>query len=102
MMTDSLLAHITPGDSGFESPNPSTAWTLANQGIKDNIQKLLPGKLFYLWAQRLAGLDFLETNKPESVQLETNSEVSKLYMENIINAIKTRLESRFDLQQQPP
>jgi len=100
MMEDSLLAHITPGDTGLQSPNPATQWTLANLGLSSNIQKLLPGKLFYLWAQRLAGLDFLETNKPESGQLEAKPEVSKLYMENIINAIKTRLESRFDLQQQ--
>ena len=100
MMTDSLLAHITPGDSGFESPNPSTAWTLANQGIKDNIQKLLPGKLFYLWAQRLAGLDFLEATKSVPDQPEAQVEVSKLHMENIINSIKTRLESRADIQQQ--
>ena len=100
MMEDSLLGHITPGDTGIQSPNPATQWTLANQGLNSNIQKLLPGKLFYLWAQRLAGLDFLETNKPEPGKLETNSEVSKLYMENIINAIKTRLGSRIDLQQQ--
>ena len=100
MMEDSLLAHITPGDTGLQSPNPATQWTLSNLGLNSNIQKLLPGKLFYLWAQRLAGLDFLETSKPESGQLEAKTEVSKLYMENIINAIKTRLESRFDLQQQ--
>ena len=101
MMEDSLLAHITPGDTGLQSPNPATQWTLTNQGLNSNIQKLLPGKLFYLWAQRLAGLDFLESNKPDpGCQLETKTEVSKLYMENIINSIKTRLESRFDLQQQ--
>ena len=100
MMEDSLLAHITPGDTGLTSPNPATQWTLANQGLNKNIQKLLPGKLFYLWAQRLAGLDFLETNKPDCGQVEAKPEVSKLYMENIINAIKTRMESRFDLQQQ--
>ena len=100
LMTDSLLAHLTPGDSGQQSPNPATAWTLSLQGIKDTVDKLLPGKLLYLWAQRLAGLDFLEASQPGLEQAEAKTEVSKLYMENIINSIRTRLEARVDLQHQ--
>ena len=102
---DSILSHITRDrDSGHVSPNPANTWQLSQLGLNDSLDKLLPGKLFYFWAQRLAGLDFLEATKKvasdTSTPVEAKPEVSKLYMENIIDSIRTRLITRKSLHKQ--
>ena len=40
-------------------PTPQKRWQLAAAGLTDSWDKLLPDKLPYMWAQRLAGLNFL-------------------------------------------
>ena len=100
---DSLLSHLTPADTGDKSPNPSSSWQLSQLGITDSLSKLLPGKLFYHWVQRLAGLDFLETKQQkesETAVVEARPEVSQLYMETTINNIRSRLETRISLHKQ--
>lgn len=98
-----LLSHLTPADTGDKSPNPSSSWQLSQLGITDSLSKLLPGKLFYHWVQRLAGLDFLETKQhkeSETAVVEARPEVSQLYMETTINNIRSRLETRISLHKQ--
>ena len=100
-----LLHHLTHGDTGLASPNPATSWQLAQLGLGDSLQKLLPGQLFYLWCQRLAGLDFLEADKAaggsvEAAPVQARPEVSKLYVENTVDTIRRRLEARCQLHAQ--
>jgi len=97
---DTILSHLTPGDSGDKSPNPSSSWKLSQLGITDSLTKLMPGKLFYFWCQRLAGLDFLERNQNPDNVVEAKPEVSQLYMETIINGIRKRLSTRLNLNKQ--
>ena len=102
---DTILSHITRDrDSGHVSPNPANTWQLSQLGLQDSLEKHLPGQLFYFWAQRLAGLDFLEATKTavndSNPLVEAKPEVSKLYMENIIDSIRTRLVTRKSLHKQ--
>ena len=100
--SDTILAHLTPGDTGLSSPNPATSWQLSQLGLGDSLEKLLPGELLYHWCQRLAGLDYLEARKGKESDssLEAKPEVSKLYIENTINTIRTRLDARIKLTKQ--
>lgn len=100
--SDTILAHLTPGDTGLSSPNPASTWQLSQLGLGDSLEKLLPGELLYHWCQRLAGLDYLEAKKGKdsNESLEAKPEVSKLYIENTINTIRTRLEARNNLTKQ--
>ena len=87
------MEHYTELDTGLASPNPATSWRLAQLGLGDSLQKLLPGQLFYLWCQRLAGLDFLEAEKvaggsAEAAPVQARPEVSKLYVENTMDTIR--------------
>lgn len=100
---DTILAHLSPGDTGLTSPNPATSWQLSQLGLGDSLEKLLPGELLYHWCQRLAGLDYLEAKKGKDSSngsLEAKPEVSKLYIENTINTIRTRLGARIALTKQ--
>ena len=100
--SDTILSHLTPGDTGLASPNPATSWQLSQLGLGDSLEKLLPGDLLYHWCQRLAGLDFLEAKKvvEKDGSLEAKPEVSQLYIENTINTIRTRLLARIELTRQ--
>ena len=91
------MEHYTALDTGLASPNPATSWQLAQLGLGDSLQKLLPGQLFYLWCQRLAGLDFLEADKvaggsAEAAPVQARPEVSKLYVENTMDTIRLVLQ----------
>ena len=100
--SDTILTHLTPGDTGLSSPNPASTWQLSQLGLGDSLEKLLPGELLYHWCQRLAGLDYLEAKKGKdsNESLEAKPEVSKLYIEKTINTIRTRLEARNNLTKQ--
>lgn len=101
---NTLLSHLYSGDSGLESPNTTNSWQLAAAGLTDSWDKLLPDKLPYLWAQRLAGLDFLSVepseDPEESVKVVPNTDLAHMHVETTINSIRARLVSRIDLQKQ--
>ena len=61
LSAESLLDHLEPGDSGSDSPSPATAHQLRRAGLSPLRQYIAAGQLGkpYLWAQRLAGLEFV-------------------------------------------
>ena len=80
------------------------SWQLEAVGLTDSWDKLLPDKLPYLWAQRLAGLDFLSVKPSDdsevSVGMIPSSDLAHMHMETTINSTRARLVSRIDLQKQ--
>jgi len=101
---NTLLSHLYPGDSGLQSPNTTNSWQLAAVGLTDSWEKLLPDKLPYLWAQRLAGLDFLSAkpteDSEESLKVVPSTDLANMHVETIIKSIRARLLARIDLQKQ--
>jgi len=102
-----LLSHLYTGDSGLQSPNTSNVWQLAAAGLTDSWDKLLPDKLPYFWAQRLAGLDFLSVKPVEGdmdgekgVRVAPSTDLSNMHVETTITSIRARLVARIDLQKQ--
>eukprot|EP00092_Neocalanus_flemingeri_P094704 GFUD01120435.1.p1 GENE.GFUD01120435.1~~GFUD01120435.1.p1 ORF type:complete len:711 (+),score=250.43 GFUD01120435.1:40-2172(+) len=101
-----LLSHLYPGDSGLLSPNHSNIWQLAAAGLADSWDRLLPDKLPYCWAQRLAGLEFLSVKPVEEGDVENGVKVvpsvdlSNMNVETTITSIRARLVARLDLQKQ--
>lgn len=101
-----LLEHLFEGDDGQNSPNPSTLYQLKKAGLESlaNCQDIgVP----YVWAQRLAGMDFLAAFKPKDTEVSEEEEavkvdpnLSHLQMENTVKGIRARLEARLALQKQ--
>ena len=60
LSAESLLDHLEAGDGGADSPSVATAHQLRRAGLAPLSSHIAAGRLGkpYLWAQRLAGLDF--------------------------------------------
>ncbi|XP_022655456.1 THO complex subunit 5 homolog isoform X2 [Varroa jacobsoni] len=102
---DSLLDGLYPGDSGLTSPNPTTHYLLAKNGV-DNLERALSvcnlGKP-YQWTQWLAGLDYLSSSASSS-SLPTSqqpcADLSRRHFERTFRLIVDRLSTRVALSQQ--
>jgi len=102
-----VLEHLFEGDDGQVSPNPNTLYQLKKAGL-ENLASCSDIGVPYVWAQRLAGMDFLEAFRPKDMDAPTDEEkvtkvdpnLSHLQMENTVKGIRARLEARLALQKQ--
>jgi len=117
LQASSILAHLYQGDDGQESPNPSNHYQLTKAGLAERFSRYVASiGLPYVWAQRLAGMDFLsvvrpkpapyQTNQGEEeeeeavVKVEADTGVAHMQMENTVKGIRARLQARLALQKQ--
>jgi len=89
----SVMNQLYEGDEGLHSPNLKNEYQLKNAGISGDAGKLIRefGSPF-VWAQRLAGLNFLSGSGADK-------SISFLHMPKTIQAIRKRLCSRVKLQE---
>ncbi|XP_043218537.1 THO complex subunit 5 homolog [Amphibalanus amphitrite] len=100
LSAESLLDYLEPGDAGSDSPSAATAHQLRRAGLSPLGQYITAGQLGkpYLWAQRLAGLEFIAgTQDPPAPAAES---VAALHVEATMKQIRARLEARVALQGQ--
>lgn len=99
LSAESLLDHLSPGDSGVDSPSAATAHQLRRAGLAPLRQYIADGQLGkpYLWAQRLAGLDFIAGEQGSPAAAES---VATLHVEATMQQIRARLKARVALQTQ--
>jgi len=90
----SILSQLYEGDEGLHSPNLKNEYQLKEAGISGDVGKLIreSGSPF-VWAQRLAGLNFLSSAGPDK-------SISFMHMQTTVQAIRKRLVSRVSLQSQ--
>ncbi|KAG8319270.1 THO complex subunit 5 [Homalodisca vitripennis] len=92
--SDHILTELYPEDHGDSSPNTANIYQLKQVGI-DSFNSAQLG-LAYVWAQRMAGLNFaLSTGGERSVA--PSQQVSQLFLPEAIKAIKRRLQARISL-----
>ncbi|XP_071445932.1 THO complex subunit 5 homolog A isoform X2 [Hetaerina americana] len=106
--SQNILSELFHGDDGSESPNVANHYQLSNVGL-DHFKAYIPLLgIPYIWAQRLAGLDFMASRPDvggESRGAVGNEEVacpevSQASMESVVKAIRHRLKARLALCRQ--
>uniref|UniRef100_A0A2R5LLC7 Putative monocyte differentiation n=2 Tax=Ornithodoros turicata TaxID=34597 RepID=A0A2R5LLC7_9ACAR len=88
-LLDNLLDEV---DTGSSSPNPANHFQLQKHGVSRGFEEL--GKA-YMWAQRLAGLDFLGGQRQKE-----NVQMNCTFVEQALEAIRTRFSARVALHEQ--
>ncbi|CAG0887791.1 unnamed protein product [Darwinula stevensoni] len=107
---ENILSHLFPGDSGEESPNPTTRHHLKEVKVESWAELVPQLGIPYHWAQKMAGLDFLplyDVHRDDNVGggsrgtlVKANPEVSARCIKDVIDAIRERVASRVALQKQ--
>lgn len=103
LQVSSILSHLYPEDCGTRSPNPVNEYQLSRVGLSEPLSTLLSDNCHpYRWAQKLAGLDFLNCapgteGGPPS---RPSPSFSKLHLESTLGLLRARLVARTDLQLQ--
>jgi len=125
LQADNILSHLYQGDDGQESPNPSNQFQLRKAGLSEGFTRYVATiGLPYVWAQRLAGMDFLSVVRPKLaapstseagrdegeeedgeedevvVKVAADTGVAHMQMENTVKGIRARLMARLALQKQ--
>lgn len=102
IINEYLLLNLFKNDNGLSSPNPSNEYIITSHGI-DNFSCLINEIGFgYDWAQRLAGLDFIKSDKSDnsSPSSSCSSSLSISWMDQTVKKMKERFIIRLALQQQ--
>ncbi|PNF43385.1 THO complex subunit 5-like protein [Cryptotermes secundus] len=106
-----ILTALFPHDLGLDSPNVANHYQLQSVGLEDFASYIPELGIPYIWAQRVAGLDFMgaraieimgnaqESNKESSV-VEPQTSVSQASVESVMRAIRQRLKARIALCRQ--
>ncbi|XP_023347732.1 THO complex subunit 5 homolog, partial [Eurytemora carolleeae] len=90
----SLLTQLYEEDDGSQSPNLKNEYQLKEAGISGDVGPMLRKTGFpFVWAQRLAGLNFLASSGPDKG-------ISFLNMQKTVQKIRERFESRISLHEQ--
>ncbi|XP_019619775.1 PREDICTED: THO complex subunit 5 homolog isoform X4 [Branchiostoma belcheri] len=92
----SLLSCLFPGDHGNTTPNPANQFLLERASIEDFNECVKEVGKPYVWAQQLAGLQFLNTEEPP----KPDTHLSSTHMEKTMKALKVRVRARLALVQQ--
>ncbi|XP_050302709.1 THO complex subunit 5 homolog isoform X2 [Anthonomus grandis grandis] len=88
-----ILSELFEGDTGLESPNPSTGYLLRKMGIT-SFQTLVPDVGYaYRWAQSVCGINYVSVKK----YCETLSQQS---VEAVLKIMRKRLNNRTHLAKQ--
>jgi len=101
LSADSLLDHLTSGDSGAEAPSAAASHRRRRAGLPPLGHFVSSGQLGkpYQWAQRLGGLEFV-TVETEQEPPTAREEVSALQVETAVRQIRARFRARVALQSQ--
>ncbi|KAK7863751.1 hypothetical protein R5R35_011154 [Gryllus longicercus] len=100
-----ILTALFPQDLGTDSPNVANHYQLQQLGLEPFPNYLGELGLPYLWAQRLAGLDFTgqqitDNMDKQGLYVEPKDVVSQVSVERVIKAIRQRLKARLALCRQ--
>lgn len=109
---DSLLTCLFPDDVGTRTPNPTNHYQLQKLGMQEFSEYITEIGHPYLWAQKLAGLNFLSDDDTSTGSTSSRSgyylqqsvhalhKISASHIEQTIMAIRQRFHSRLALHQQ--
>ncbi|XP_037077223.1 THO complex subunit 5 homolog [Pollicipes pollicipes] len=101
LSAETLLDHLEPGDSGTDAPGAATAHQLRRACLAPLRQYVAAGQVGrpYLWAQRLAGLEFASDGSEQGAPVASEA-VSALHVESAVRRVRARLRARVALQSQ--
>uniref|UniRef100_U5EKA3 Putative fms n=1 Tax=Corethrella appendiculata TaxID=1370023 RepID=U5EKA3_9DIPT len=98
--SENILNGLFSDDHCLESPNPKTKYQLEDLSIstKQFLSLLDERRLGkpYKWAQQLCGLEFISTNKSQSI----SNDLCQNTIPNVVKLLKTRWSSRLNLYKQ--
>ena len=104
MTPESILCLLYPGDTGLESPNLANHYQLQNVGLGPFGDLTAQLGFPYIWAQRVAGLDFIsykQQDKPGTSSCrQARIELSQASIPNTIVALRQRFKARLALYHQ--
>lgn len=103
MAPSNLLCGLYPGDTGLESPNVANYYQLQNVGLGPFVDLVSQLGSPYMWAQKVAGLDFISCNlkgQQGVASQQPSVKVSQANIPNTIKALQQRFKSRFALCKQ--
>lgn len=96
MLPENVLNELYPGDHGDVTPNPANQYELQKLRMKDFSSYIKDLGKPYLWAQWLAGLQFLDQDNP----IKAQSSISSAHMQQTIKLLRRRIKSRSSLLKQ--
>lgn len=91
---DKFLSYLYPGDHGCDTPNPANQYVLRKLGLGDFSQHLNDIGRPYMWAQWLAGLQFLNDDVKNGISLSAS------HMQKTIELLRHRIKARLSLLKQ--
>ncbi|XP_052829641.1 THO complex subunit 5 homolog A [Octopus bimaculoides] len=91
---DKFLAYLYPEDHGCDTPNPANQYVLKRFGLGDFSSHISITGRPYLWAQWIAGLQFLSND------VKSGSSLSSSHMQNTIELLRRRIQARLSLLKQ--
>lgn len=91
-----ILDNMFGDDNGLCSPNPANHFQLKKNGLADFSQVVGEVGKAYRWAQRLAGLEFLQG----SVAPVAKHEVGRAFVEELVQTVTARFAARVGLYEQ--
>ncbi|XP_064620584.1 THO complex subunit 5 homolog isoform X2 [Lineus longissimus] len=94
LQPDILLECLYPGDRGEETPNPANRFQMKRIGIESFQSEIETAGRPYIWAQWLAGLQFLSN----VTEVKAQSSVSSSRMDEIIKQLRRRVQTKMVLQ----
>ncbi|KAJ9596915.1 hypothetical protein L9F63_012040 [Diploptera punctata] len=106
---NNILTALFPYDLGLDSPNVANHYQLQSVGLEEFATYIPELGIPFIWAQRIAGLDFMgaratemmgRDNQEASGALEPQTAVSQASMESVMRAIRNRLKARVALCRQ--
>uniref|UniRef100_A0A224Z0V2 THO complex subunit 5 n=1 Tax=Rhipicephalus zambeziensis TaxID=60191 RepID=A0A224Z0V2_9ACAR len=97
MSPSTILDNLFGDDNGLCSPNPGNHFQLKKNGLEDFSKVVAEVGKAYRWAQRLAGLEFLQGSGASVV---ANHEVGRAFVEEFAHAIAARFAARVGLYDQ--
>ncbi|XP_021951482.1 THO complex subunit 5 homolog [Folsomia candida] len=102
--SDSLLEDLFPGDKGLNSPNPANQYLFQKVDTKEIADFVSETGRPFLWAQRLAGVEFPPLTDHNDANYENltrpKMETSYLNIENVLKSIQSRLSNQATLHNQ--
>ncbi|XP_063974378.1 THO complex subunit 5 homolog isoform X2 [Diachasmimorpha longicaudata] len=93
LISESVLKELYPKDFGLESPNSANSYQLSRQNL-GHFATLGVG-IPYKWAQRMAGLQFVDNVVEEKSKVDVK--VAHDSVEEVLKEVKKRVKTRLEL-----
>ncbi|XP_068085628.1 THO complex subunit 5 homolog [Anabrus simplex] len=102
---NNILMALFPHDLGLDSPNVANNYQLQHLGLENFASYINELGVPYIWAQRIAGLDFMgaeaaEVMDVQGLYVEPKTSVSQASVEGVMRTIRQRLRARLALCRQ--